>query len=686
MFDKINHYSITTPASVYDEEAMTAIELAGRTTKKFNELVDDTKATLDTIPEVVAKDVNNHITKGDFDKQIDRHTSALTREIDGLFTEVNELDHRVDNLVVNGSENSPEVVDLRLGADGHTYPTAGGATRSQLKQKVDKTEYYPVEYETGTVGIGSDGWDYNDTYNANVRVRIKEGKELHLYAGDVIGLRDYSDARFYIGIRIDNKYTFVAWQTSDYTVTTEGDYIILIAHASDTGSNTPEDPDILGGLLFVKKNDGTVRRAEHAHENIANALDVDLNINLGVVSSSNPDPENAVYMAVNRYVSRYITTLPFDIVLKHNAKIRMAVHTYTNTNGVWKFGEDKGWVTDKGDYVVKAGTHFRIMVMSDSYDTEATLVIPMSEQYDNDMYNSIVIEPVNGRGINLMKSARTLIRLATQDSVVKKTTASPRKVHGVAHRGAWSNAYGDEYPENSLMSVKRAKANGYDFVECDVRFSSDNVPYLLHDADLNRVTNGRITSQIHTLESSYLDTVDISDTKGKYSEKLVRFEAFIKLCSQLNVHPYIEVQNNGGADITSEQAGILVNIVKRYGLANNATWISFNNVLLLKIVGVDPFARIGYNIANNFTDMPTLRTRLTGMQTGVNEVFTNSDSTNPSIDNIIKTSMSLCCGVEVWTVNTVEEMVAFSEKGYISGYTTDRVNASTAIAEYIIGG
>lgn len=39
--DKINHYSLTNPASIYDEEALTALELAARTAGKVNEVIND---------------------------------------------------------------------------------------------------------------------------------------------------------------------------------------------------------------------------------------------------------------------------------------------------------------------------------------------------------------------------------------------------------------------------------------------------------------------------------------------------------------------------------------------------------------------------------------------------------------------------------------------------------------------
>ena len=40
MINKIEHYSINNPASVYDEESLTALELAGRTAQKVNECAD----------------------------------------------------------------------------------------------------------------------------------------------------------------------------------------------------------------------------------------------------------------------------------------------------------------------------------------------------------------------------------------------------------------------------------------------------------------------------------------------------------------------------------------------------------------------------------------------------------------------------------------------------------------------
>ena len=56
----------------------------------------------------------------------------------------------------------------------------------------------------------------------------------------------------------------------------------------------------------------------------------------------------------------------------------------------------------------------------------------------------------------------------------------------IAHRGAGKLA-----PENTLAAFKLGASYGYRMFECDVKLSSDDVPFLLHDDTLDRTTNGQ---------------------------------------------------------------------------------------------------------------------------------------------------------------------------------------------------
>ena len=54
----------------------------------------------------------------------------------------------------------------------------------------------------------------------------------------------------------------------------------------------------------------------------------------------------------------------------------------------------------------------------------------------------------------------------------------------IAHRGAGKLA-----PENTLAALRVGASRGYRMFECDVKLSLDGVPFLMHDATLQRTTN-----------------------------------------------------------------------------------------------------------------------------------------------------------------------------------------------------
>jgi glycerophosphoryl diester phosphodiesterase len=60
----------------------------------------------------------------------------------------------------------------------------------------------------------------------------------------------------------------------------------------------------------------------------------------------------------------------------------------------------------------------------------------------------------------------------------------------IAHRGAGKLA-----PENTLAAFRLGAQHGYRAFECDVKLSADGVPFLLHDATLERTTSGQGTGR-----------------------------------------------------------------------------------------------------------------------------------------------------------------------------------------------
>lgn len=84
-------------------------------------------------------------------------------------------------------------------------------------------------------------------------------------------------------------------------------------------------------------------------------------------------------------------------------------------------------------------------------------------------------------------------------------------VKAVIHRG-----YSLTAPENTFPAYTLAIEKGVSYVECEMLFTSDNVPVLLHDTTIDRTSNG--TGAISELTLSYVKGLDFGSWKDvKYA-------------------------------------------------------------------------------------------------------------------------------------------------------------------------
>lgn len=181
------HYSMTNPATVHDEEALTALELIGRTTAKVNEVVrsqnkhmEDTQKHLSeqdadienqkniVIPQTIKNEVLKYINDGEFDKAIDLYAGELEKRLNNLLSQT-----------PNGSTTmDAEIIDGRLGYDEKTYSNLGEAIRKQLsmslvQRKTTLTDANEMT-EQGTYfkGGGTSWSNVPDTFNSTAGVII----------------------------------------------------------------------------------------------------------------------------------------------------------------------------------------------------------------------------------------------------------------------------------------------------------------------------------------------------------------------------------------------------------------------------------------------------------------------------------------------------------------------------------
>ena len=218
-------------------------------------------------------------------------------------------------------------------------------------------------------------------------------------------------------------------------------------------------------------------------------------------------------------------------------------------------------------------------------------------------------------------------------------------VRAVNHRG-----FNKEAPENTISAYRLSKEKGFLFVECDVSFTSDNVPVLLHDDTVNRTSNGRGKVSEMTFEA--LRRLDFGGwVSEKYAgEKIPTFEEFISFCRNVGLYPYIELKEG----FNKERAEMLMRLVRRYGMYGKVTWISFFADSLTYIKNMDEKARLGF-LTEKLTEKDVATAK--ALRTGKNEVFIDTKYTKVN-KKTVKMCMDEEIPLEVWTIDTEEEIVA----------------------------
>ena len=115
--------------------------------------------------------------------------------------------------------------------------------------------------------------------------------------------------------------------------------------------------------------------------------------------------------------------------------------------------------------------------------------------------------------------------------------------HWIAHRGAGKLA-----PENTLAAFKLGASHGYRMFECDVKLSLDDVLFLLHDATLERTTNGKGAARAQGWQAlSQLDA-GAWHSPAYAGEPLASFETIARYCLDKGYFLNIEIKPTPGLE------------------------------------------------------------------------------------------------------------------------------------------
>lgn len=137
--------------------------------------------------------------------------------------------------------------DAEVGTEVSDLKSALNAFETQSERVTGVRAIDPNDFDIGNISISNSGWTYS---NSTTRVRTKQGVTIPLKQGDVIGLTDYTNAKFYLGWqKSDQSYGYSGWKTSDYVIQNDGNYVILLCNLTEA---TVTDKSDLLDLLFIK--------------------------------------------------------------------------------------------------------------------------------------------------------------------------------------------------------------------------------------------------------------------------------------------------------------------------------------------------------------------------------------------------------------------------------------------------
>lgn len=227
-----------------------------------------------------------------------------------------------------------------------------------------------------------------------------------------------------------------------------------------------------------------------------------------------------------------------------------------------------------------------------------------------------------------------------------------------AHRGASAHA-----PENTLPAFELAYSLGADGIELDVQLSKDGVPVVIHDEQIDRVSDGMGYVQDYTLEE--LKSFNVNRQFPGYGKITIpTLSEVYDLVKAMDVMVNLELKNS--EVFYKELEEKVLRLTEEKGMEDRMIYSSFNHYSMRKIKKFLPSARTALLYSEGFLDIGEYAER-----NGVYAVHPSMKNIEyPGVD-IVRECHDRGVRVHVWTVNEktdIEKMRGMGVDGVITNY------------------
>lgn len=327
--------------------------------------------------------------------------------------------------------------------------------------------------------------------------------------------------------------------------------------------------------------------------------------------------------------------------------------------------------------------------------TDSNYVILVATANDNP---GVQINNLPSFGKVMLRTSNPEFKPTAQTDAKKDHTNDDKVMRGIAHQG-----FHKLERANSLAAFRAAAKEGWRYVETDTYMTKDGKFIVSHDDNIPvGYTNGTTTLTDTSYKYGDHTLADILAFHGQNGEKVDTLEDFCKLCKECGLHPYIEIKQGNmwqanTIDTTNAKyngkpyAIKLLDIVNRYGLRGNATFISSTPYTLRLMAQKDQSYRYGIvyfgNLKITDTNLTTLISKIEEFNNDTDAskaylfVDVNIDNLKTADANIVNLFVSRNCALEVWTAKTKEDLDNLDP--YVTGVTSDNIHAGEILAKKI---
>ena len=136
------------------------------------------------------------------------------------------------------------------------------------------------------------------------------------------------------------------------------------------------------------------------------------------------------------------------------------------------------------------------------------------------------------------------------------------------------------YPENTLLSFKKAIELGVDMLEFDLNITSDKHIVVIHDNMVDRTTNG--TGYVHDYTLKQLKELDAGSKFGVEFKDL-KIPTFDEFCDLIRPYPRL-LLNVEIKEKTQETVDLTMDMLQRYGYLNRCVFTCFDAAIVRYMV------------------------------------------------------------------------------------------------------